>query len=366
MKFTKIICFAMLLLVTSLLGVSFSQTVDLTISNQHVSGGYLYFEIHMTRTSDWSYNNLGDCSLYLNHNENALSSPTITYTNPNLSSGNGFSITNGVNSPYIYVTITFGFGSSWAIAQDTDYHLFTVRLNIDDAGQNSGLSWNTIASAIMDAADQSTIESYYGGSDVSLPVELATFSAKQDGNSVNLLWATESESNNLGFILERRGATTDWVKIASYITHTTLQGKGTTSERSNYAYTDAGLQAGESYSYRLSDVSVNGEINELGTLNVELIKVPGTTALLAPYPNPFNPVTKISYDLAKAGTVEIAVYNILGGKVATLVDGNQSAGSYHTSWNGLNDAGQQSATGMYQVVMKTVQGVQSHKVLLMK
>jgi hypothetical protein len=54
------------------------------------------------------------------------------------------------------------------------------------------------------------------------------------------------------------------------------------------------------------------------------------------YPNPFNPSTKINYGLKKAGNVEISVYNILGNKVATLVNGFKSAGNHSISFNASN------------------------------
>jgi|GEM_PF-2437466 len=54
------------------------------------------------------------------------------------------------------------------------------------------------------------------------------------------------------------------------------------------------------------------------------------------YPNPFNPETKISYSIAKAGLVKLAVYNVLGQKVAELVNGTQPAGNYQITWNATN------------------------------
>jgi hypothetical protein len=60
------------------------------------------------------------------------------------------------------------------------------------------------------------------------------------------------------------------------------------------------------------------------------------------YPNPFNPETKISFSIAKAGNVSLAVYNVVGQKVADLVNEQRAAGKYQITWN-ANDL----ASGVY-------------------
>ena len=61
-------------------------------------------------------------------------------------------------------------------------------------------------------------------------------------------------------------------------------------------------------------------------IQVEQRKVP--TGLEAPHPNPFNPVTTIRYGLAEEGLVRLVVYDLLGRRVAVLVDGAQTPGKY--------------------------------------
>ncbi len=78
---------------------------------------------------------------------------------------------------------------------------------------------------------------------------------------------------------------------------------------------------------------------------------PTATALRASYPNPFNPTTAIPYDVAAAGVapqvVSLVVYNALGQQVRVLVDGPVSAGAHVAVWDGLDDAGQPAASGVY-------------------
>ncbi len=64
-------------------------------------------------------------------------------------------------------------------------------------------------------------------------------------------------------------------------------------------------------------------------------------------PNPFNPMTTISYGAPRPGDVEVAIYNIAGKRVATLVDGHVEAGFHTAVWHGRDDDGHQVASGVY-------------------
>ena len=65
------------------------------------------------------------------------------------------------------------------------------------------------------------------------------------------------------------------------------------------------------------------------------------------YPNPFNPSTVIPYHLPTAMPVQLAVFNLLGQRVATLVAGERAAGAHTAHWDGTNAAGQAVGAGMY-------------------
>ena len=65
------------------------------------------------------------------------------------------------------------------------------------------------------------------------------------------------------------------------------------------------------------------------------------------YPNPFNPGTVIPYQLARAGYVRLDIFNLLGQRVATLVAGEQAAGSYTARWDGRDGSGRGVAAGVY-------------------
>ena len=69
--------------------------------------------------------------------------------------------------------------------------------------------------------------------------------------------------------------------------------------------------------------------------------------LEANYPNPFNPETVIRYGLYQQSAVELAVYNVLGQRVRTLVEAEQKSGRYEVVWDGLDEAGRPAASGVY-------------------
>jgi photosystem II stability/assembly factor-like uncharacterized protein len=80
---------------------------------------------------------------------------------------------------------------------------------------------------------------------------------------------------------------------------------------------------------------------------------PGDFQLYQNFPNPFNPTTQISFSMPQAAQVKLVVYDILGRKIRTVFDGFRSAGTHTMSWDGLNDAGKNVASGIYIYKMTT-------------
>ena len=75
--------------------------------------------------------------------------------------------------------------------------------------------------------------------------------------------------------------------------------------------------------------------------------LPRAVALGQNYPNPFNPSTLIPYQLSATSPVRLEVFNILGQRVATLIDDVQGAGAYVARWDGTDAAGRAAASGVY-------------------
>jgi len=94
--------------------------------------------------------------------------------------------------------------------------------------------------------------------------------------------------------------------------------------------------------------------------------LPRALVLAGNHPNPFNPATTISFAVPRTGEVQLAVYDIAGRRVATLVDGVVTAGHHEVTWQGRNDRGQNVASGVYFCRLVDGESLQTRKMLLVK
>jgi hypothetical protein len=110
-------------------------------------------------------------------------------------------------------------------------------------------------------------------------------------------------------------------------------------------------------------------IDENGTpvsVNYNNPGVPAGFKLYAPYPNPFNPTTTIKYSIPFVGTsrdwsVQLKIYNLLGQEIETLVNEQQTAGTYEAQWNASN-----YASGVYLAALYTPSGLSVQKIIYLK
>ena len=83
--------------------------------------------------------------------------------------------------------------------------------------------------------------------------------------------------------------------------------------------------------------------------------VPDDFGLSQNYPNPFNSDTWFEYQLSEACELRIAVFDILGKEVKTIVKGKKSGGFHSSYWDGNNNAGKPVPSGIYLLYLKTDQ-----------
>ena len=100
--------------------------------------------------------------------------------------------------------------------------------------------------------------------------------------------------------------------------------------------------------------------------SIKEASLPKEFALYNNYPNPFNPVTNIAFDLPEASEVVLEIYNISGQRVRTLVNKQYQAGRHMVQWSATNDFGQSVASGMYLYRIQAGSFVSHKKLVLMK
>jgi|GEM_PF-3141569 len=243
--------------------------------------------------------------------------------------------------------------ASWSLSgtQDPNYTWSLV------SGTNSGYPYLSWASSY----------------DSSLPVELSSWKAESRFGQVELSWVTDSETENLGFVVERRGAdeARTWTEIASFTTHQELAGQGSTTRAHSYSYTDKDVKTGKHYEYRLSDVAYDGKRTTHASLSVMVVFAdtdtrPGTLTLLPAFPNPFNPETTISYALTEGAELSLSIYDLRGREVWRHVAGEQAAGLYQLSWNGRDSNDNTLDAGVYLLAVQAGSDSRMLKLMLIK
>ena len=187
----------------------------------------------------------------------------------------------------------------------------------------------------------------------SLPVELTSFTASVSNLTTVLAWKTATEVNNAGFEIERisinnhsltqqgtlgsaQSTINSWSKVGF------VAGNGTSNAPHHYSYADNVGTPG-TYSYRLKQIDHDGAFIYSQEVHVQAGSVPNVFTLGQNYPNPFNPSTSIQFTVPADGKATLKIFNALGQEVATLFDGEASAGMEHqVQFNASN-----LASGMY-------------------
>ncbi|WP_199120219.1 BspA family leucine-rich repeat surface protein [Pedobacter sp. ASV28] len=119
-----------------------------------------------------------------------------------------------------------------------------------------------------------------------LPVIMLGFTAKLNGNQVNLKWTTVSEQNNKAFVLSRSADGVYFSELRR------VAGAGHSSTVINYAYTDRSPLSGVNY-YRLEQVDRDGKVNDIG---IEVVNFKLSVASLSAYPNPTYGKLEIAFE----------------------------------------------------------------------
>ncbi len=246
------------------------------------------------------------------------------------------------NQPRVFSGDTVSWYFNYTAADSVDWDtLYSAANSVNGDGIPSDLDhWNFGANFPVRILDN-------------VPVEFITFNAVSNNGEVQLTWSTATETNNKGFQVERRdNFSGKWILLGF------TNGRGTSTEKSYYAFDDKNPTAGTNY-YRLNQIDLNGGFSYSNIIEVSV--TPMNFALKQNYPNPFNPVTTINYYIPLQGNVSLKVYDITGKEAAGLVNENQKAGRHSVQFNAAG-----LASGVYIYKLTTDNFSASKKLLLLK
>ncbi|HQI40797.1 MAG TPA: T9SS type A sorting domain-containing protein [Ignavibacteriaceae bacterium] len=172
-----------------------------------------------------------------------------------------------------------------------------------------------------------------------IPVELVSFNAAVEENTVYLNWITATETNNQGFEIQRsenfgNEELSEWIhseqewNVIGFV-----PGYGTTSESHEYSFVDnLTLNHNHTLYYRLKQIDYDGSYVYSDIIEVKL-ETPKQFSLEQNYPNPFNPITTINFNLAFDSKVSLKIFNVLGQEIAVLLNDQMNAGQHKISFN---------------------------------
>lgn len=197
--------------------------------------------------------------------------------------------------------------------------------------------------------------------DAPIPVQFVSFNASVTNSGIAIQWSTATETNNLGFEIERtspinNNALTGWEKIGF------IQGSGNSTNTNLYSFIDEKPISGKNI-YRLKQIDFDGSFSYSIEIEVENNLVMNFE-LEQNYPNPFNPKTNIKYQIAEDNFVTLKLYDFLGREVVTLVNEYQTAGKYNIELNLINN--NNLASGVYYYKLAAGNFSDTKKLILMK
>ena len=107
-------------------------------------------------------------------------------------------------------------------------------------------------------------------------------------------------------------------------------------------------------------------VHQTALYNDDRLVYPQEFKLLPNYPNPFNPQTRINYQLPKTDHVKLIITDIRGREIIELKDLRESAGVHSIIWNGKDRSGQPVSAGVYFALLKVGNKTSTQKMLLVK
>jgi len=188
-----------------------------------------------------------------------------------------------------------------------------------------------------------------------VPVLIGGFDAIAGVGKVDLKWDIAADEEFLGFKVYRG------LEGGSGTTDVTPRGLIPSGERT---YSDGTVRGGETYEYTLGVILTDR--SEVRSQVVSVKTKPYALELHQNTPNPFNPTTTISFTLPQRERVTLAIYDVRGRLVRTLVDESVGEGYQERLWDGKDAKGARVSSGVYFYTLAAGDRTITKKMLLLK
>lgn len=204
-----------------------------------------------------------------------------------------------------------------------------------------------------------------------LPVELSIFSATMTSEGyATINWVAQSETNLMGYYVLKSGSS----QLSESSMVSALIEAGNLSTEQQYSFIDSEVSVG-TWFYWLQANDLDGGVRYYGPVHLTINDIPGepevptvplSTGLVSIYPNPFNPLARISYRLEEPANAEIKIFSQRGQLLKTFTRSHAEAGLFTIVWDGRDESGTDMSSGVYLCQFRSGNRVTAQKMILLK
>ena len=270
------------------------------------------------------------------------------------------------NSPIDFETGGYGAAWTWTVFENGDNPSLEIVTNPNAGGINSSA---TVAkfTALQAGQPWAGCESLHGS-------DIGTFSLDATNSTVKIMvYKTVISDVGLKFVIPSSGSLGE-IKVANTVTNAWEE---LTFDFSSHIGLPEAIGIDQIVVFPDFDLGGRTQDNIIYFDNISFYSnsvgidnrnetFPQGFALEQNFPNPFNPVTTLRYDLPENSYVNVTVYDMLGRQVRTLVNTTQDAGFRSVIWNATNDYGKPVSAGIYLYQIQAGEFVQTKKMVLLK
>ena len=270
------------------------------------------------------------------------------------------------NSPIDFETGGYGAAWTWTVFENGDNPSLEIVTNPNAGGINSSA---TVAkfTALQAGQPWAGCESLHGS-------DIGTFSLDATNSTVKIMvYKTVISDVGLKFVIPSSGSLGE-IKVANTVTNAWEE---LTFDFSSHIGLPEAIGIDQIVVFPDFDLGGRTQDNIIYFDNISFYSnsvgidnrnetFPQGFALEQNFPNPFNPITTLRYDLPENSYVNDTVYDMLGRQVRTLVNTTQDAGFRSVIWNATNDYGKPVSAGIYLYQIQAGEFVQTKKMVLLK